>query len=59
MTLFGYARAAVYAGEVYLHVRSRALVHDLARGFDGHIRAATVHAHEAAGWVRGLQVAPD
>ena len=59
MTLFGYARAAVYAGEVYLHIRSRALVHDLARGFDGHIRAAAVHAHEAAAWVRALPVAPD
>ena len=59
MTLFGYSRAAVYAGEDYLHIRSRALVHDLARGFDGHIRAASIHAHEAAAWVRALPVAPD
>ncbi len=59
MTLFGYSRAAVYAGEVYLHIRSRALVHDLARGFDGHIRAASVHAHEAADWVRALKLDAD
>ncbi|KPQ08522.1 MAG: putative transcriptional regulator [Rhodobacteraceae bacterium HLUCCA12] len=59
MTVFGYARAAVYAGEIYLHIRSRALIRDLAQGFDGHIRHASVHAHEAAAFVRGLQVAPD
>ncbi len=55
MTMFGYTRAAVYAGEVYLHIRSRALIRDLAQGFDGHIRNAEVHAHEAAAWVRQLR----
>ncbi|WP_209427609.1 helix-turn-helix transcriptional regulator [Pararhodobacter sp. SW119] len=59
MTLFGYVRAAVYAGEIYLHIRSRVLIHELARGFDGHIRAASIHAHEAADWVRSLGVTPD
>ncbi len=56
MTLFGYTRAAVYAGEVYLLIRSRRLIRDLAQGFDGHIRAAEIHAHESADWVRGLGV---
>lgn len=55
MTLFGYTRAAVYAGEVYLLIRSKRLIRDLAQGFDGHIRAAEVHAHEAADWVRRLK----
>lgn len=56
MTLFGYTRAAVYAGEVYLLIRSKRLIRDLAQGFDGHIRAADVHAHEAAEWVGRLKV---
>ena len=59
MTLFGYGRAAVYAGDVYLHIRARALIRDLAANFDGCIRAAVVQAHEAAGWVRALRVAAD
>ena len=56
MTLFGYTRAAVYAGEVYLLIRSKRLIRELAQGFDGHIRAAEVHAHEAAEWVRTVHV---
>ncbi|WP_127107605.1 helix-turn-helix domain-containing protein [Pararhodobacter zhoushanensis] len=56
MTIFGYQRAAVYAGETYLLVRSKPLVRDLAQGFDAHIRHAEVHAHEAANWVRALRV---
>jgi transcriptional regulator with XRE-family HTH domain len=58
MTLFGYSRGAVYAGDHYLHIRAKVLLRDLAQGFDGHIRAARVHAHDAAAWVRNLQVAP-
>ena len=56
MTMFGYTRAAVYAGEVYLHIRSRQLIRELAQGFDGLIRHAGIHAHEAAEFVRGLRV---
>jgi len=52
MTIFGYLRAAVYAGETYLLVRSKPLVRDLAQGFDTHIRHAEIHAHEAAAFVR-------
>lgn len=55
MSMFGYSRAAVYAGEVYLLIRAKPLIRDLAQGFDGHIRAAEVHAHEAAEWMRGLR----
>lgn len=59
MTIFGYQRAAIYAGEIYLLVRTRQLVHELAHAFDAQIRNAEVHAHEAADWVRALPVAPD
>lgn len=55
MTLFGYTRAAVYAGEVYLLIRSKRLIRELAQGFDGHIRAAEIHAHDAADWVGNLK----
>ena len=58
MTMFGYGRAAVYAGEVYLHIRSKQLIRELAQGFDAHIRHAEIHAHEAAAFVRRLNVAP-
>ncbi|MCB1388198.1 MAG: helix-turn-helix domain-containing protein [Rhodobacteraceae bacterium] len=56
MTIFGYLRAAVYTGDTYLLIRSKALIRDLAQGFDAHIRHAAVHAHEAAGFVRSLPV---
>lgn len=55
MTLFGYTRAAVYAGDVYLLIRSKRLIRELAQGFDGHIRAAEIHAHAAADWMRALK----
>lgn len=55
MTLFGYTRAAVYTGDYYLNIRAKALIRDLARGFDGLIRQAAVHAHETADWVRVLR----
>jgi len=58
MTVFGYQRAAIYTGETYLLVRSKPLVHELARGFDTHIRQAEVHAHQSADWVRALSVTP-
>ncbi|GAB1380588.1 helix-turn-helix domain-containing protein [Pararhodobacter sp.] len=56
MTIFGYQRAAVYTGETYLLIRSKALIRDLAQGFDAHIRHAAIHAHEAAAYVRSLRV---
>lgn len=59
MTVFGYLRGAIYAGEIYLLVRSKQLVHDLAHAFDSQIRNAEVQAHVAAQWVRDLPVTPD
>ena len=59
MTVFGYLQAALYAGDVYLLVRSKPLVHDLARAVDMQIRQATIQAHEVAAWVRALPVTPD
>ncbi len=56
MTIFGYEKAAVYTGETYLLIRAKQLIRDLAQGFDAHIRHAEIHAHEAAAWVRRLQV---
>lgn len=57
MTMFGYSRAAVYAGEVFLLIRSRTLIRELALRFDEHIRHADIHAHEASAYVRALSVA--
>ncbi|WP_417586120.1 helix-turn-helix domain-containing protein [Pararhodobacter oceanensis] len=59
MTVFGYNHAAIYAGEIYLLVRSKQLVHDLAHAFDSQIRHAQINAHDAARWVRALQVTED
>lgn len=52
--LFGYRRAAIFAGEIYLMIRARQTIRDLARGFDAQVRAATVHAHEAGDFIRNL-----
>ncbi len=59
MTLFGYSRAAVWAGEFYFHVRAKPLIHALAQAFDAHIRHSVVQAHEAAAYVKSLVVWPD
>lgn len=53
-TLFGYGRAAIYAGDVYLLIHARSTIRELAKGFDAHIRNAVVHAHECAAYVRRL-----
>ncbi|MCQ0971264.1 helix-turn-helix domain-containing protein [Paracoccus sp. TK19116] len=52
--VFGYQRAAIFAGDMYLVIRARQTIRDLVRGFDGQVRAATVHAHEAGAWLRAL-----
>lgn len=59
MTVFGYVQAAVYSGDVYLLVRAKPLVHDLARAFDQRIRHAAIQAHAVGEWVRALPVTPD
>lgn len=52
--LFGYQRAAIFAGDIYLMIRARQTIRDLVRGFDGQVRAARVHAHEAGNFLRNL-----
>lgn len=59
MTVFGYRHAALYAGEIYLLVHSKPLVHELGQAFDAQIKHAEIHAHEAARWVRKLVVTSD
>lgn len=53
-TIFGIHRAAIYVGDMYLVLNATEPVRALTRHFDGLIRAATVHAHEAATFARAL-----
>lgn len=53
-TVFGPVRAAIYVGDMYLVLNTRETIQTLTRHFDNLIRSATVHAHETAGWLRGL-----
>ena len=53
-TVFGPKRVALYAGDMYLVLNAVEPVRTFTRHFEGLIRAATVHPHEAAAWVRGL-----
>jgi hypothetical protein len=51
-TIFGTLRAAIYVGDMYLVLNAPPAIHTLTRHFDNLIRAATVNAHEAAGFAR-------
>ncbi|MCV0397928.1 MAG: helix-turn-helix domain-containing protein [Rhizobiaceae bacterium] len=53
-TIFGTIRAAIYVGDMYLVLNATDPVRALTRHFDNLIRAAVVHAHEAAGHCRAL-----
>jgi transcriptional regulator with XRE-family HTH domain len=53
-TIFGSLRAAIYVGDMYLVLNSPTPIATLTRHFDNLIRAAEVHAHEAAGFARKL-----
>lgn len=53
-TIFGSQRAAIYVGDMYLVLNAPSPIAMLTRHFDNLIRAAEVHAHEAAGFARGL-----
>ncbi|PZO77795.1 MAG: transcriptional regulator [Mesorhizobium amorphae] len=53
-TIFGSKRAAVYVGDMYLVMNATETVRALTRHFDTLIRAAEIHAHEAANHARGL-----
>jgi len=56
-TVFGPYRVSVYMGDMYLVLNAKEAVGALARHFDNLIRAATVQAHEVAGWIRDLRAA--
>lgn len=53
-TIFGALRAAIYVGDMYLVLNAPTPIATLTRHFDNLIRAAEVHAHEAAGFARKL-----
>ncbi|GAB4352467.1 MAG: helix-turn-helix transcriptional regulator [Oricola sp.] len=54
-TVFGPYRVSVYMGDMYLVLNSKEAVGALTRHFDNLVRAATVQAHEVAGWIRALR----
>ena len=53
-TIFGSQRAAIYVGDMYLVLNATAPIRMLTHHFDNLIRAAEVHAHEAAAFARKL-----
>ena len=54
-TVFGPQRAAVYVGQVYFTFNTIEHIRALTRHFDALVRAATVPAHVAAGFLRELR----
>ncbi|GEO00263.1 XRE family transcriptional regulator [Novosphingobium sediminis] len=55
-TIFGSTRVAIFAGQMYLVLSSAETIRTMQRQFEGLIRHTRVHAHEAAGFVRGLKL---
>ena len=55
-TIFGSTRVAVFAGQMYLVLNSAETIRTMQMQFEGLIRHARVHAHEAAQFVRSLHV---
>jgi hypothetical protein len=55
-TIFGSARVAVFAGQMYLVLNSLETIRTMQTHFDGLIRSTRYHAHEAADYVRSLHV---
>ena len=55
-TIFGSTRVAIFAGQMYLVLSSAETIRTMQRQFEGLIRHARVHAHEAAGFLKGLKV---
>ncbi len=54
-TVFGPYRAAIYVGDMYLVLNATDAIRMMTRHFDNLIRAAEVHAHEAAAFVRAMK----
>ena len=55
-TIFGSTRVAIFAGQMYLVLSSAETIRTMQRQFEGLIRHTRVHAHEAAGFLKGLKV---
>lgn len=55
-TIFGSTRVAIFAGQMYLVLSSAETIRTMQRQFEGLIRHTRIHAHEAAGFVRSLDV---
>lgn len=53
-TIFGSLRAAIYVGDMYMVLNAPSPIATLTRHFDNLVRAAEVHAHEAAEHARML-----
>ena len=54
-TVFGPQRAAVYVGQMFFAFNTTEHIRVLSRHFDALVRAATVPAHVAADFLRGLR----
>jgi hypothetical protein len=57
-TVFGPLRVAVYLGQMYFVFTTTPHIRTLTRHFDGLVRAATVEARDAAGFLRDLAPGP-
>ena len=55
-TIFGSIRVSIFAGQMYLVLSSAETIRTMQHQFEGLIRHTRVHAHEAAGFVRSLDV---
>jgi len=55
-TIFGSTRVAIFAGQMYLVLSSAETIRTMQRQFEGLIRHTRVHAHEAADFVRALDL---
>lgn len=53
-SVYGQQRVAIYIGQRYLAFTATRYVQEMARHFDDLVRAASVHGHEAADWLRDL-----
>jgi transcriptional regulator with XRE-family HTH domain len=55
-TIFGSTRVAIFAGQLYLVLNNAETIRTMQRQFEGLIRHTLIHAHEAAGFVKGLRL---
>lgn len=53
-TLFGYSRAAIYAGDIFLLIHAKSTIRTLAAHFDDHIRNSEIEAHQTAAFLSSI-----